>query len=93
MTKAEIISQMAEDAKITKDEAKKTLNSIISAIENVLVNGDGKFTLTGFGAFSKVHLDARQGTNPATGESIKIKARNVVRFKPGKTLKTAIAKD
>ncbi len=91
MTKAEIIGQIAEDAEITKDKAKKTLDSLIGAIQNELVDGEGKFTLTGFGTFSKVHLNERQGTNPATGEKITVKARNAIRFKPGKTLKSAVA--
>ncbi|RLB80734.1 MAG: DNA-binding protein, partial [Deltaproteobacteria bacterium] len=44
----------------------------------------------GFGTFSKVRHKARKGRNPQTGEAIKIKARNVVKFKAGKALKDAI---
>ena len=51
---------------------------------------NGKFTLVGFGTFAKVRRKARKGRNPATGEEIKIKARNAVTFKPGKALKDAI---
>jgi Bacterial nucleoid DNA-binding protein len=44
----------------------------------------------GFGTFSKVRRKARKGRNPRTGEEIKIKATNVVKFKAGKNLREAI---
>ena len=46
--------------------------------------------LVGFGTFSKVRRKARSGRNPQTGAKIKIKARNAVKFKPGKALKDAV---
>jgi DNA-binding protein HU-beta len=51
---------------------------------------EGKVTLVGFGTFSKVRRKARKGRNPQTGEIIKIKASNTVKFKPGKALKDVI---
>jgi DNA-binding protein HU-beta len=51
---------------------------------------DGKVTLVGFGTFQKIRHKARKGRNPQTGEQIKIKARNVVKFKAGAKLKAAI---
>jgi DNA-binding protein HU-beta len=51
---------------------------------------DGKVTLVGFGTFMKVRRKARKGRNPQTGEVIKIKAANVVKFKPGKKLRDAV---
>jgi DNA-binding protein HU-beta len=50
----------------------------------------GKVTLVGFGTFQKARQKARKGRNPQTGAPIKIKARNVVKFKAGKGLKAAI---
>jgi DNA-binding protein HU-beta len=47
-------------------------------------------TLVGFGTFAKVRRKARKGRNPQTGEAIKIKARNVVKFTAGKKLKSAV---
>jgi DNA-binding protein HU-beta len=47
-------------------------------------------TLVGFGTFRNVYLKTRKGRNPQTGEKIKIKGRNVVKFKPGKTLREKI---
>ena len=90
MTKAELIEQMAKDAGITKAAATKSLNSFQDSVKKSLKKKDGKLTLVGFGTFAKVRRKARKGVNPATGEKIKIKARNAVTFKPGKALKDAI---
>ena len=90
MTKAELIEQMAKDAKISKAAANKALNSFADSVKKALKKKDGKVTLVGFGTFSKVRRNARKGRNPRTGEAIKIKASNTVRFKPGKALKDAI---
>jgi DNA-binding protein HU-beta len=90
MTKVELVQQMAKDAGISKAAANKALDSFIEGVKKALKKKDGKITLTGFGTFSKVHRKARKGRNPATGEEIKIKARNAVKFKPGKALKDAV---
>jgi DNA-binding protein HU-beta len=90
MTKAELIEQMAQDAEITKTAAGAAVESLIEAITTTLKKKDGKITITGFGTFSKSRRKARNGRNPQTGETIKIKASNVVKFKPGKKLKEAV---
>jgi DNA-binding protein HU-beta len=90
MTKAELIEQMAEDAGISKAAATTALNSMIDGITKALKKKDGKVTLVGFGTFSKIRRKARKGRNPRTGETIKIKASNTIRFKPGKKLKDAV---
>ena len=90
MTKAELLEQMANDAGITKTAANVALNSFLDGITKALKKKDGKVTLTGFGTFSTSHRKARQGRNPQTGETIKIKAGNVVKFKAGKKLKEAV---
>lgn len=90
MTKAELIEQMAEDAKISKVAATEALNSFMTSVEKTLKKKDGKVTLVGFGTFSKIKRKARKGRNPQTGEAIKIKACNVVKFRPGKRLRDAV---
>ncbi|MFV9646918.1 MAG: HU family DNA-binding protein [Desulfobacterales bacterium] len=55
------------------------------------IEEDGRISLPGFGAFSKVYRKARQGVNPATGEKITIEARHAIKFRPGKALKDAIS--
>ena len=90
MTKAEIVEKMAKDADISKVAATTALNSFMDCVAKSLKKKDGKVTLVGFGTFSKVRRKARKGRNPQTGEPIKIKATNVVKFRPGKKLKDSI---
>lgn len=90
MTKSELLEKMAEDTGITKAAAAKALDSFMDGIIQALKKKEGKVTLVGFGTFSKVRRKARKGRNPQTGEEIKIKACNVVKFKPGKKLKDAV---
>jgi DNA-binding protein HU-beta len=90
MTKAELIEQMAKDAGITKTAAGVALNSFTTSVTKALKKKDGKVTLVGFGTFSKHRRKARKGRNPQTGETIKIKASNAVKFKAGKKLKESI---
>ncbi len=90
MTKAELVDNMAKDAGISKAAAGTALNSFVDSVTKALKKKDGKVTLVGFGTFSKVRRKARKGRNPQTGDAIKIKASNTVRFKPGKALKEAI---
>ena len=90
MTKAELIEAMAKDANISKVAASSALNSFLTNVTKALKKKDGKVTLVGFGTFQKTRRKARKGRNPQTGETMKIKARNVVKFKPGKKLRDAV---
>ncbi len=90
MTKSELIDKMAKDAGISKVAAGAALNSFMDGVTKALKKKNGKVTLVGFGTFAKVRRKARKGRNPQTGEPIKIKARNVVKFKPGKKLQDAV---
>jgi DNA-binding protein HU-beta len=90
MTKAALVEQMAKDAKITKVAAAAALESFTTSVTKALKKKDGKVTLVGFGTFQKTRRKAHKGRNPQTGAVIKIKARNVVKFKPGKKLRESI---
>ena len=85
MTKAELISKIAEDAGITKIAATAALDSFMEGVTKSLKDGD-KLTLVGFGTFSVSKRAARMGRNPFTGEQIKIKAKKVAKFKASKEL-------
>lgn len=85
MNKAEIVTKIAEDVGITKVQAGAALDSFIEGVTKTLKKGD-KLTLVGFGTFSVTKRAARKGRNPKTGETIKIKAKKVARFKAGKEL-------
>jgi len=89
MNKSDLINEMA-NALESKKAAEATLESLLDAITQGLKK-NGKVTLTGFGTFKVSKRKARTGRNPRTGEAIKIKARKVPQFTPGKNLKTAIA--
>jgi DNA-binding protein HU-beta len=90
MTKAELVEKMAKDAKISKVAAGAALDSFMTTVTKALKKKNGKVTLVGFGTFSKVRQKARKGRNPQTGAAIKIKAKNVVKFKAGKKLKDSV---
>jgi DNA-binding protein HU-beta len=85
MTKAELISVIAEEAGITKASASKALESYVGTVAKELKK-NGKLGLVGFGTFSVAKRKAREGRNPQTGATIKIPAKKVVKFKPGKEL-------
>ena len=90
MTKAELIAGIAKDAGISKTAAAAALDSFTTNVTKALKKKNGKVTLVGFGTFQKTRRKARKGRNPQTGEAIKIKAHNVVKFKVGKKLKAAV---
>ena len=90
MTKAELIDKIAKDAGITKVAAGQALDSFMDGVTKALKKKEGKVTLVGFATFPKPRRKARKGRNPQTGAPIKIKARNVVKFKAGKKLSDAV---
>ncbi len=91
MTKTDLINSVAQKAEISKKDADKAVNAVITAISDSLVAGE-KVQLVGFGTFEVRDRAAREGKNPATGEKIQIAATKVPAFKAGKALKDAVAK-
>jgi DNA-binding protein HU-beta len=85
MTKAELVDKIAAEVKITKVAAAAAVESFLDGVTQTLKDGN-KLTLVGFGTFSVSKRAARKGRNPFTGETIKIKAKKVARFKPSKEL-------
>lgn len=89
MNKAELVEAIAKDAKITKAEAQASLDAFVTNVQRSLKKGN-KVTLVGFGTFSTSKRAARTGRNPQTGKPIRIPAKKVAKFTPGKALKEAI---
>lgn len=89
MTKAELVAQIAKDAKITKVAANAAVDSVVKSITKSLKKGQA-VTLVGFGTFTVGKRKARTGRNPQTGAKIKIAARKVPKFRAGKGLKATI---
>jgi len=85
MNKAELVDKIAADAGTTKKEAAAILDSFTETVTKALKKGD-TVTLVGFGTFSVTKRAARTGRNPQTGETLKIKAKKVAKFKAGKDL-------
>ncbi len=91
MTKAELISAVAEKSNLTKKDSDKAVTAVIDAITEALVNGE-KVSLVGFGTFEVKDRAARKGINPRTKEPMPIPASKLPAFKAGKALKEAVAK-
>ncbi|MFT5079211.1 MAG: DNA-binding protein HU-beta [Planctomycetota bacterium] len=89
MNKSDLIDAMAEDAGVTKAAAKKALESFLGHVEGSLKKGN-RVSLVGFGSWSVTRRAAREGRNPQTGKTIKIAAKNVVKFKAGSDLQSSV---
>ena len=89
MTKAELVAKIAREVKISKAAANRAVDSFIGGVTTALRRGD-KVTFVGFGTFTVVHRKAKAGRNPRTGAPLIIKAKRVVKFKPGAKLSTAV---
>ncbi len=91
MTKADLVEKVAKEAEMTKKDAEKLVEIIFDSIISSLNEGE-KIELRGFGSFRVRERNARKGRNPKTGEAVKIPAKRVAYFKPGKDLKDLINK-
>ncbi len=89
MNKGEFIDAVAVAAGLSKMDATRAVDAVISVVGNTLKKGEA-VTLVGFGTFEVRSRAARQGRNPKTGETINIPAAKVPGFKAGKGLKDAI---
>lgn len=89
MNKSDLIDAMAADSGITKAAAKKALESFLGNVEKSLKKGN-RVSLVGFGSWSVTKRAAREGRNPQTGKTIKIAAKNVVKFKAGADLQKSV---
>jgi nucleoid DNA-binding protein len=88
MNKGDLINEVAEVMSSKKD-AQKAVDSVLSAITGAMKNGES-VTLVGFGTFKVTERKARMGRNPQTGAEMKIEAKSVPKFIPGKALKEAV---
>jgi DNA-binding protein HU-beta len=89
MNKSELIEQVASEAGITRAQANAAMDAFRDAVTGALRQGD-RVTLVGFGTFSVSERAARNGRNPQTGATIKIKATKVPKFKAGKEFSEAV---
>jgi len=87
LKKSQIVSCVAESTEITKKQAGAVIEALVALAYK---NAKNSFTLPGLGKLVLVNRKARMGRNPATGETIKIKAKRVVKFRVAKACKDAI---
>ena len=87
LTKSQIVAAIADKAEISKKQVKASLEALT---ELAYKNAKTGFTIPGIGKLVLVQRKARMGRNPATGESIKIPAKKVVKFRVTKAAKDAI---
>ncbi len=87
MTKSQIVAGVAEAVGVSKKQAAAALEALASMACKGAKNG---FTVPGLGKLVLVNRKARMGRNPATGETIKIPAKRVVKFRVAKACKDAI---
>lgn len=88
-TKSEIIAGIAEAAEITKKQAGIALEELVKMAYK---GAKDKFVIPGLGKLVLVQRQARIGRNPATGATINIPAKKVVKFRVAKAAKEAILK-
>ena len=89
MTKSEFVDQVTDRAGLSKKEAATAVDAMLETIQGALKRGS-EITFSGFGKFSVSHRSAREGRNPATGETIRIAASKVPKFTAGASLKKAV---
>jgi len=87
MTKSQIVAGVAEATEISKKQAAAAIEALVCMAYKGAKNG---FTVPGLGKLVLVNRKARMGRNPATGETIKIPAKRVVKFRVAKACKDAI---
>lgn len=89
ISKAELVDRVADEAGLTKKDAKSVIDKFLGNITNHLDKGY-KVQLTGFGTFEVRERKARTGVRPGTTDKIEIPASKYPAFKPGKALKETV---
>ncbi|MBQ8923782.1 MAG: HU family DNA-binding protein, partial [Lachnospiraceae bacterium] len=84
-----LVASISEKTGLKKTEAEKAVKAFTESVTEALKKGD-KVQLVGFGTFEVVDRPAREGRNPQTGKTMKIKASKAPKFKAGKALKDSV---
>lgn len=89
MSKSQVISTLADKTGLAKKDVTGLMESLVSLALSE-VKKSGEFAIHGIGKLVKVNRKARVGRNPATGESVNIPAKTVVKFRVAKATKEAV---
>lgn len=95
MNKTEMAKKLAKKADLSEAKASDVINALFGTdpgegIIAIELDAGRKVTITGFGTFETRQRKARQGRNPATGETIQIPAKKYAHFRPGQGLKDRV---
>lgn len=89
MNKSELIKNISDKSGLTQTDCAKALDAFIYTVSNSLKSGND-VRLVGFGTFATTRKSATTAINPRTRQPIKVPARNVAKFKAGKTLQEIV---
>lgn len=89
MTKSALLQAMAEKTSLAKKDVANFFDKLVELAYKE-VKTAGEFVVPGFGKMVKINRKARQGRNPATGATIQIPAKTVVKFRVAKAAKEAV---
>ncbi|MCR5594554.1 MAG: HU family DNA-binding protein [Lachnospiraceae bacterium] len=89
MNKTELVDAIAKQAGLSKKDSEAAVKAFTDVVSKALKKGD-KVQLVGFGTFEVTKRAAREGRNPQTGATMKIKASKAPKFKAGKALKDLV---
>jgi DNA-binding protein HU-beta len=89
MTQSEVVNYFAEKTGMKRGQVKEFFEEL-SSLATREVRTNGEFVLPGFGKLVKSERKAREGRNPATGETIQIPAKTTLKFRVGKSMKDTV---
>jgi DNA-binding protein HU-beta len=89
MTKSALIAGLSEATGLSKKDVGNFMDTLATMAYKEVKKG-GVFVLPGFGKLVKINRKARMGRNPATGATIKIPAKTVVKFRVAKAVKDSV---
>ena len=89
MNRSQLLNKFAEDNELTRKQADEYLTSLVDIITATVATGD-PVAISGFAKFRRIDRPARLARNPATGETVKVKAKRVARITPLKNFKDAV---
>jgi DNA-binding protein HU-beta len=89
VNRSQLLNKFAEDNELTRKEADGYLTSLVDIITATVATGD-PVAISGFAKFRRIDRPARLARNPATGETVKVKAKRVARITPLKNFKDAV---
>src|ERR1700730_16088887 len=91
MTKKDMVKAIAEEMGLTQIQAKEIVQKVFDGITETLVQ-EGRLELRNFGVFEVKKRKPRKARNPRTGEKVKVPAKLVVTFRPGREMEERVGK-